>query len=130
MIRRLLAWLRSLGSRGAYQVYGGPRDGEWTDEERIPGYYLGEDLCSERLYHVWLPAPVAYEAIAEALDNSRESSDEAQAEFRQVLGEPWFASLTDEELRDDLMDKCSDAEGADPARVLEHVVRYRGERGL
>lgn len=120
MIRRILLWLGLV--RGRFQVYDGPLDGHWTDSTDLPGYRLVEDMYSERQYHLWQPAEVSYETIAEALDNSRDNTDEQ--------GVAWFAGMSDEDLRDDLMDKCADAEDADPDRILLYVRRYRMERGL
>lgn len=115
MIRRILIWLGL--AQGCYQVYGGPMDGQWTDARDIPGYKFAEDMYSERRYHVWLPFPVTFEVVAEALDNARENTEDDW---------PWRMAVAD--VVDDMMHKCADVEDADPEVVRRHVERYLRER--
>ena len=49
----ILAWWPARKPAEKFQVYGGPLDGTWTTSRSLPGYIFGEDVYSERRYHVW-----------------------------------------------------------------------------
>lgn len=62
-------------------------------------------------------AEVTFEVVAEALDNSRENTEDDW---------PWCCAVSD--VVADMMHKCADVEDADPEVVRRHVERYLAER--